>query len=1061
MLLPAFLLSDLFSIENLMCGGGGNADRSSNISIMMTKRKTIVIIGVLIVVLTAIRLVWITLQATPHNQPKAVQGVLDLRGWDFKKTGPLKLNGEWEFYPGRLIMANPQGAAPPEPAERQYIQVPHNWTTAQSTGSAFGYGSYRLRILVDPIQDQTFGIRMQGIPVSSEIFIDGGLKGKAGQPGGGKEQYEPDAVLYTASFSTDKSEIDVVVHVANFHNIREGGIVLPLLFGDLNAVNGHSLFSIGMQLLLCAILSIHIVYACIIYAIGTREPVLLHFAMINLCTIVLTLLADDKLMLTWVSTSYGEFIRLVYLSMLGINLFLVRFAGGLMPAPRLSIAVRLFTLLCGVLMFLALVVPYEYILQYSFLYYPVGLFAPLLVAWRFFRAVAEGKDEDGTIYLLIGSTAVAINVIWSYIKSADLFELYFYPIDLIVAFLAFASFWFKRYFRTAEQSKKLAHKLRLADKQKDDFLANTSHELRNPLHGMLSIAQSVLDSGEHALDDKNRRDLELLITVGRRMSFMLGDLLDLTRLRERGIVLNKTNVTVQSLVTGVIDMLQFMTDGKPVKFVNLISRTFPRVNADENRLLQIVFNLLHNAAKFTNEGTVTIAAVVRDGNAYISIEDTGIGMDAETIQRIFEPYEQGSTGVGAVGGIGLGLSIARQLVELHGGTLEARSAPGQGSTFTFAIPLAADDSDAGEHGVEGSYVWPLLATATADGGTVDQADETVRPESSLTERLKILAVDDDPLNLNILTNMLSADGYEVRTATSGREALVMLDEQLCDLVISDVMMPQMSGYELARTIRERFSISEIPILLLTARSRAEDIRAGFQSGANDYVTKPVEAVELRSRVKALTDLKASVRDRLRLEAAWLQAQIQPHFLFNTLNSIAALSEVDTTRMQRLLDAFGNYLKTSFHFANAQTLVPIQHELDLVRSYMFIEKERFGDRLDVVWEMDADMQCRVPPLSIQPLVENAVRHGVCQRIRGGTVRITIVEEEACVHITVADDGPGMNEDKLRSLLDNDWFDWKRGIGLLNTDRRLKQLFGQGLHITSVPNEGTTVGFKVIK
>src|SRR5690625_3178755 len=151
------------------------------------------------------------------------------------------------------------------------------------------------------------------------------------------------------------------------------------------------------------------------------------------------------------------------------------------------------------------------------------------------------------------------------------------------------------------------------------------------------------------------------------------------------------------------------------------------------------------------------------------------------------------------------------------------------------------------------------------------------------------------------------------------------------------MMPRMSGYELTRIIRKRFTISELPILRLTARNRPEDIENGFLAGANDYVTKPVDAVELKSRVNALTEVRKSSRERLRMESAWLQAQIQPHFLFNTLNSIIALSEIDTTRMQKLLEAFSNVLRGKFNFQNINEFVPIESELDLIRSYLYIEK----------------------------------------------------------------------------------------------------------------------------
>ncbi|WP_338125067.1 response regulator [Paenibacillus dendritiformis] len=324
--------------------------------------------------------------------------------------------------------------------------------------------------------------------------------------------------------------------------------------------------------------------------------------------------------------------------------------------------------------------------------------------------------------------------------------------------------------------------------------------------------------------------------------------------------------------------------------------------------------------------------------------------------------------------------------------------------------------------------------------------------------MNILAVDDDPVNLNILTNLLFAEGYNVATAMNGKEAAAMLDQKRWDLVSADVMMPHMSGYELTRSIRERFSMSELPVLLLTARSRAEDIYSGFRAGANDYVTKPVEALELKSRVRALTDLRSSVGELLRMEAAYLQAQIKPHFLFNTLNSIVALSKFDTDKMRALIESFSRYLRLSFDLWNAEHLVPLEHELDLVRAYLTIEKTRFGDRLDVIWAVNAGLHTEIPPLTIQPLVENALRHGILSRSQGGLIQIRIEAEADGIRIAVADDGIGMDRLTVERLLDRG----KRpqgGIGLINTDKRLRKQYGQGLSIQSAEGKGTTVSFHI--
>jgi len=307
--------------------------------------------------------------------------------------------------------------------------------------------------------------------------------------------------------------------------------------------------------------------------------------------------------------------------------------------------------------------------------------------------------------------------------------------------------------------------------------------------------------------------------------------------------------------------------------------------------------------------------------------------------------------------------------------------------------------------------------------------------------------------------MLSSQ-YEVLTALNGQKALELLKGNDVHLVITDVMMPHMSGYELTKKIRETYTIAELPILLLTARTQTEDIYTGFLAGANDYIVKPVNPLELKARIDAFADLQHAIQNQVKMEAAWLQAQIQPHFLFNTLNTIASLSAIDTNRMVRLLDAFGNYLRRSFATINSQSVVPIKHELDLVRSYVTIEKERFRERLEVIFDVDKTLDFDLPPLSIQPLVENAIMHGVLKQREGGTVWVTVKREADQYVVAVRDNGVGMTEERMEEILAYDR-NKEKGIGIGNTNHRLVQLYGEGLKIESIIGEGTVVSFAVIE
>jgi len=609
-------------------------------------------------------------------------------------------------------------------------------------------------------------------------------------------------------------------------------------------------------------------------------------------------------------------------------------------------------------------------------------------------------------------------------------------------------------------NEKLAARLQKEMKQKDDFLVSTSHELRNPLHAIINITQSILRKRSEQLDGKTQEDLALQLTIGHHMSQTLEDLLDITRLKEHKIQLQQESLDIRAVSVGVVDMLRVLIENKNIEMNVNIASDFPRILADKKRVVQILFNLLHNAVKFTEEGTVTVTANKEGGMAHIRVTDTGIGIDETTLLTIFEPYEQGDSSMTAMnGGLGLGLSICRQLVEMHGGTLQVSSVLGEGSVFTFTLPVA-----------EGVFEENIAATTAL---SLDRNEfpfkETLMVNAMMEKSLenkrtsyrpRILVVDDDPVNLRVMTNILSEDEYEVETVTSGEEVLKLLQSKEWDLIISDVMMPNMSGYELTRSIRKKFSISELPVLLLTARDRTEDIYTGFLAGANDYVIKPVDAIELNARVRALAELQVSIKERLGMEAAWLQAQIRPHFLLNTLNAIVSLSEQDLTRMTRLLEKFSHYLQSSFYLKAVDKLVPLKFELDLVESYLYIEKERFGDRLNIKWEIDEVEGVMIPPLSIQTLVENAVNHGVLKRSEGGLITIRIRKKDGYTEFSIIDDGVGMDEDKIKQIFIPQ-LERKQGIGIINTEQRLKRLYGKGLYVISEPGVGTTMTFTIPK
>lgn len=1026
--------------------------------------KKCMIIIVFLIVLLGLRWIWSEMYpAIKELQP--VDGALDLRGMDLEQSPPIYLNGEWSFYPHafvtyeQVIHENPQG---------ELIGVPGDWRNKLNTtaDSSYGYGTYRLRLLVDPLKEP-IAFWIQGVQASSIVEINGQVSATMGKPAAHADNYRPKSVSFTASYGEKgATEIELLIRTANYDEPYNGGIVRSVRFGSQAAIDYARWYSIGFQLVTFIILLLHGLYAFILYLFNRKEWTLLLTGLLTVSVGTAILSGHDNILLLWLPANYTWGIKIRLIALLWQNLFILLLFRGLLSEPMRSRWVKLYA---GALILLTgFLVAAPASLIHGAVHHDI-FFAFYFIPWAWLiyivgAIIFKEHDDKDVIFLLLSAAGIISNLMWSGID--DVYEVtnVFYPIDIIAAIVGFSTYWFKKYIRNSRENAKLNVQLQQSSKLKDEFLANTSHELRTPLHGIMNIAETVAAREKGKLEASSLKDMKLMITISRRMSHMLGDLLDVARLQEHRIVLEKAPVSIQAAVSGVMDMLKYISEDRPIQMRMDVNESMPAVLADEKRLVQILYNLIHNALKYTEAGMISVSAEVRNNRAVIHITDTGVGMSQETQERVFLPYEQGDYGIHDGRGIGLGLSICKQLVELHEGALTVHSELGQGSVFSFDLPLAGSL----RLSMENRKAW---AAATTRESTEDelrfllssptwqeQGQQESMPPLLTESSINILAVDDDPVNLKVLVGILSSEPYNVTTAHSAGEVLELLSTQQWDLLIADVMMPHMSGYQLTRKVRQLYSISELPILLLTARSQPADIYAGFLAGASDYVTKPVDALELKYRIRALIALKQSVHERLRMEAAYLQAQIHPHFLFNALNSIMALGEIDTEKMQDLGDAFASYLRISFDFLNTNEQVELSHELELVKAYLYIEQERFRDRLSVVWDVEPDFTVQLPPLSIQPLVENAVKHGVLSQSKGGTVYIRIARQDSSTLIEVIDDGKGMEKEQIDQLL-NRALKGKNGIGVSNTHRRLVQLYGQGLAITSNLGEGTSVSFVI--
>jgi signal transduction histidine kinase/CheY-like chemotaxis protein len=378
-----------------------------------------------------------------------------------------------------------------------------------------------------------------------------------------------------------------------------------------------------------------------------------------------------------------------------------------------------------------------------------------------------------------------------------------------------------------------------ANRVKDAFLATLSHELRTPLTAIVGWANLLklgrFDAGE------TTRALDTILRNATAQNQIIDDLLDVSRIITGKVQLDLRVVEVGVIVKGAVETVTPAANAKGIRLQLLQDPAGSCVVGDPDRLQQVFWNLLFNAVKFTpKDGRIRVSVQSIGSNVEISVNDTGLGIAPEFLPRIFERFTQSdSTSTRAARGLGLGLSIARQLAELHGGTIRAESdGAGLGSTFTASFPRS-----------------PVTATATAAKGRVySRADETVSLEKApRLDGLRLLVVEDDDDARTMIETVLTGQGASVRAVSTAGAALDFLGLERVDVLVSDIEMPGTDGYQLIRELRLRPSTlgGTVPALALSAYARTEDRLRALRDGFQLHLAKPVQPAELVTVVASL------------------------------------------------------------------------------------------------------------------------------------------------------------------------------------------------------------------
>jgi signal transduction histidine kinase/CheY-like chemotaxis protein len=379
--------------------------------------------------------------------------------------------------------------------------------------------------------------------------------------------------------------------------------------------------------------------------------------------------------------------------------------------------------------------------------------------------------------------------------------------------------------RAYEELQKTAEQLKEMDRLKTQFLANMSHELRTPLNSIIGFSRVILKGIDGPITEQQRDDLTSIYNNGQHLLGMINDILDISKIEAGKMALIFEPVDLQQIISGVMSTAAALVRDKPIKLEQEVALNLPIIRADGTRVRQVILNLLSNAAKFTEEGQITLRAWTDEDHITISVEDTGIGIPPKHQTTIFEEFRQvDASTTRRTGGTGLGLAISRHFVEMHGGRIWVESEPDVGSTFTFTLPITG----------------PGLVAES------ELTDLTIDPSRKL-----ILAVEDDEGAIAIYKRYLEKHGYQVVGLNQGEQAVRWALELSPYAIILDVLLPDRDGWAVLEELKNSREAHQIPVIICTIIDREE--ARGLSLGAADYLVKPVLEEDLVQSLQRLEE----------------------------------------------------------------------------------------------------------------------------------------------------------------------------------------------------------------
>jgi two-component system sensor histidine kinase ChiS len=805
---------------------------------------------------------------TKKSIPTAVKGVLDLRDWDFEKDGMIKLDGEWEFYDNELHM--PSDFQSDSEVDMRYEKLPGIFEHQ-------GYSTYRLKLLMNNNKN-LYSVKADYIQGAFELLADNRLIASVGQVGKTKNEMMLQRIPAIGSFYVENGQTYLLLRISNFYNLY--AYIDTLVLGGSSEITAMRENKLALDLFIIGCTIMASIYSFGVFINRRKDKAQLYFAMICIIIAIRALLVGEGFIISLLPNfDYDFFTKLKIWTFYSYVPFIILFIYYSYKKTFSIKFIRTSNYLALLYTLIVIFLPIKYYIYYLAPFEIFALMSLFYMMYKLSKIYIYKKETDYIV--LVGLFALIItrinDILYEYsIIITGSFASLGILVFIIVNYYVLA----KRQANELSRVENISAKLESLDHLKDDFLAMTSHELKTPLNGIIGLTEGIVNNKNASLDEELREDLSLVNSSAKRLANLVNDMMTFSKLKNNKILLHRKTVNISNVVEMVMKFSQISLNNKNVTFSNTIDINTPCVFGDEDRIQQILYNLLSNAIKFTHSGQITLSYAVKNSFVYIYVTDTGIGIPKQKLNDIFTRYEQAEGISEKYGGTGVGLYVTKELIKIQGGSIKVSSVMGQGSEFAFTLPLCTKEQlksspskniykkinkDA-EEILDESFstidLKPSKLTISKDS-VKKIINENIN--SSSKEKYKILIVDDEYVNLKVLKNFLSTSTFEVLQASCGKEALQLVEENSdLDLVILDMMMPDILGYKVCQIIREKQSAFELPVLIMTADSKLENMVISFECGANDYLKKPFNINELLCRINTLITLKHSVNGALAL-----------------------------------------------------------------------------------------------------------------------------------------------------------------------------------------------------